>query len=140
MPENWFWNGLKIIAAGIVSYWVSVPLAFKLLFILFGLDLISCLFTHRASVKVTLRRFVMTLILCLAVYVLFGAAKELGFNVGFDVGAGVVLYYVFGETIELASNCSTVIDLPPWLMNLLEKAQGLTGRQRRDSALKPDAL
>lgn len=132
MPENWFWYGVKAITGAIIGIWLSAPAAVKLLVILFGFDLVSCLFTHRASVKSTLRRFAVTMLLSLAVHILYASAKELtGFNVGFDLGAAVALYYVFGETIELALNCSTVIDLPPWLMGLLEKAQGMTGKQRR---------
>ena len=135
MPDHWALNALKWIVAGCAAFWLSLPAAVQLLVVLSGFDLLSCLFTHRASLHATLKRIVVTLILTGAVEVVYVMAKDLsGFNLGFDIGTAVALFYVFGEMIELTLNCSTLVRIPPPLVAFLEKAQGMTGQQRKDLA------
>ena len=129
--DHWLLTGLKWCLAALVSLWLSIPGAVQLLVILSGFDLLSCLFTHRSALWLTLRRVTVTLLLCGAVHVVYVMAHDLsGFNVGFDIGSAVVIFYVVGELVEITLNCSTVIRIPPKFVEWLETAQGVTGTKQ----------
>ena len=73
------------------------------------------------------------ILLCGVVHVVYIKAGSLsGFNVGFDIGTAVTMFYVFGELIEILLNCATVVTLDPRLLQWLVTAQGLTNKQKRD--------
>jgi len=132
VSDHWILNFLKACVAATVSVWLSIPGAVQLLVILSAFDLASTLFTHRSALWTTLRRVSVTLLLCGAVHVVYAMAKDLsGFNVGFDIGTAVVLFYVVGEIIEITLNCSMVIRIPPKFIEWLETAQGMTGAQKK---------
>ncbi len=131
--EHWALFAFKWCAAAVASIWMTVPAAVQLLVILCGFDLLSCLFTKHRSLRLTLRRVAVTLLLCGVIHVVYTMARSLsGFNVGFDIGAAVAMFYVFGEIIEIVLNCSTVVKIPPKLIEWLETAQGLTNSQKAD--------
>ena len=131
--EHWALFALKWCAAAVASIWLSVPAAVQLLVILCCFDLLSCMFTRHRSLRLTLKRLAVTLLLCGVIHIVYTFAHSLsGFNVGFDIGAAVAMFYVFGEIIEIVLNCSTVVKIPPKLVQWLETAQGLTGSQKAD--------
>jgi len=139
VSDHWALAFVKWCLAWMLVFWIGLPAAVKLLVILCGFDLLSCLLTHRSGLRETLRRVSVTLLLCGAVHVVYATAKDLsGFNVGFELGTAVALFYVFGELVEITLNCSTVAPIPPQLVSWLERAQGMTRTQKKQVAALKD--
>jgi phage-related holin len=133
--NDWTWKVVKASLAVLLGFWLTIPAAVQLLVVLSAFDVLSCLLTHRSSMRDTLRRIAGQLLLCGAIHVVFVMAKDIsGFNVGFDMGTAVALFYVFGELLEVTLNCSTACRIPPKLVEWLEAAQGMTGKQKEDLA------
>lgn len=135
MNDTWALRIVKACLGGALAFWVSVPAAVQLLVILIGFDLLSCLMTHRSGIQHTLKRGTLTLLLCGATHITWVMAKDItGFNLNFDIGSAVVVYYIFGELIEIFLNCGTVIGIPPKFIQWLETAQSMTGQQKTINA------
>lgn len=126
--------GLKGIAAGVLSLWVSVPVALQILFILSALDVVTALFSPKRSITITIRRVVMAMLLAATVFYVYALAKtQTGINVGFDLGSAICMFYSVGEAINVAKNFSdSGVYFPPVVLTLLSKAEGITGAEKAE--------
>jgi len=122
----------KWVIAGIASIWVSVDLALKILSLLAVADLLVSIFNPDIELLQLCRRLTITFILVLTVHVVYNLAKtQTGLNLGFDVSGMVTGFYCIGESVAILRGCSSSgIPLPPWLLDLIAKAEGLTGSDK----------
>ncbi len=142
VSDHWILNFLKACVAAAASVWLTIPVAIQVLAVVCAFDLASCLLTHRSSMRDTLRRVAVTLLLCGCIMVVYTMAKDVaGFSIAVgpvNIGTAVVIFYIAGELLEITLNCSTVIRISPKLLEWLEKAQGMTGAQKKQVAALKD--
>jgi len=130
--DNRFEAWGKWVIAAIASLWVSADLSLKILSLLAIADVAVNLFNPAVSLLGICRRLAITFILVLTVHVVYSLAKtQTGLNVGFDVSGMVTGFYCIGESIAILKGCAGAgIGLPPALIDLIAKAEGLTGSDK----------
>ena len=122
---------VKWLISAAIGLWISVPAAVRILAIICCFDVLTGLLSHKCNLRELLRRICVSLILVLAIHYVYSMAKqEAGLNVGFDIASMVGVWYIFAELISIAHNCVDAGgDVPPLVLDWLDKAQGLTSRE-----------
>ena len=116
------------------SAWLAADTDIKVLAILSVADVLIGIFNPAVSLLMTCRRLAVTFILVGTVHFVYGLARaQTGLNLGFDISAVVSVFYCLGEGISILKNCDAIgIQLPPQLLSVISKAEGLTGSDRRE--------
>lgn len=124
----------KWLIALVISLWTAIDIDIKMLVVLSLVDVITSLFVERRLFFQVTRRLVVTFLLVGVTHYVFSMAKiNTGLNVGFDVGAVVCVFYILGELIIIIRNCSDAgLIIPPQLLEILIKAEGLTGSEKKN--------
>jgi phage-related holin len=140
LEQTAFWATVaKWIVAAFAALWVSVPFAIKLLAFLQMLSLFTALFNPLAVLRTEVKRSSLALILTLSVHFVYVVAKDqTGLNLGFDLASMVSTFYCIGTGISILLNFSAAgVEIPPVLLDVLQRADGLTGREKHEiEALK----
>ena len=130
---------LKAIGAVISGWWLSTPVALKILLTLCFVDVISSVFNSTRHIKADIKRIVLSVLIVLIIFYVYALAKlQAGFNLGFDVASAACVFYILGEFICIARNLTDAgVPLPPQLIKLLAQAEGLTKTEKEEiSALQ----
>ena len=127
-----FLTGLKWFASLFAALWISVDTDLRVLAVLSLADVVSTFFNAKRSLSAVIKRLAMMFLLVGVVHYVFAIAKlNTGMNIGFDVGAVVAFYYILAEIIIIVRNCAAAgLAIPPKLLDILAKAEGLTGAER----------
>lgn len=125
---------VKFCISVVVGVWISVPAAVRVLCILSCIDVFTAFFNSKRHLRDVLRRVALSILLALTVDYVYNVAKiETGLNVGFDIATMVCSFYILGEIIFILQNCAEAgVSLPPALLTLISKAEGLTGVERQE--------
>ncbi len=124
--------GISLIA----SAWLAIDVDLRILALLCIADVLIVLFNPVASLWKTARRLAVTLILVGTVHIVYRLAKDqTGLNLGFDLASVVSGFYCLGEVIVILKGVSAMgIDIPPALLDLASKAEGLSGHNKQEIA------
>lgn len=128
---------LKWLISFFVSIWVTIPLVIQTLFILSVVDILTGFFSPNHSFEKAIRRVCLALILvCTLKYAFFIAKDQANFSLGFDVATAVCTYYILNEILIIIRNCADGgLSIPPWLISILEKAEGAIGPPKKQETV-----
>lgn len=132
-PENIF----KGVISWIATMWVGIkiPVALEILLVINAAEIATGLFNAKVHISEQLKRITVSIILVLtALYVYSLAKTQTGLNLGFDVATPICIFYILGSSIKVLKNCNSVpgMELPPWLINALSKADGTSDEQKKE--------
>ena len=127
-------TGIKWLVAFLASAWLSIDTGLQSLAVLSLADVVSTFFNAKRSLSAVIKRLAMMFLLVGVVHYVFAIAKlNTGLNIGFDIGAVVAFYYILAEIIAIVRNCAAAgLPIPPKLLDILAKAEGLTGADRQE--------
>lgn len=135
MTTTWAFAGTKWFAAIISAAWISIDLDIRILVVLLSIDFATSIINPNRLLAATLKRIAVTVILVVTVHWTYSIARTQGnLNIGLDVATIVCTFYIFGEVVRIISNCAEWADIPPALLDVLSKAEGMTGRERNELA------
>ena len=132
-------EALKWFTSACAAIWTPMPFAMQLLAIVAVANLCTVILNPVRSLGRETKRVSIILILTFTVCFLSDMAKaKAGFNVGFDICAAVAFFYAISLTIRIMQNINAAgVPLPPVVLDLLSKAEGVTGVERDEiDALK----
>ncbi len=133
---TWGVTGLKWALSLASSLWLSIDVDLRILALLCVADVLLNLLNPVVSLWKTTRRLAGTFILVGIVHIVYRLAKEqTGLNLGFDLASVVSGFYCLGEAIFILKGIDAMgIDIPPALLSLVSKAEGLTGHDKQEIA------
>ena len=124
---------LKLMVAMFSAFWLTIDFDLRVLVVLSVADVVSTFFNAQRSLVTVTKRLGATFLLVGVTHYVFGLAKQsTGLNVGFDVSAVICTFYILGEVIAIIRNLAAVIQIPPALLEVLAKAEGMTGADRQE--------
>ena len=134
VTEAWMMTGLKWAISLIASMWLAIDIDLRLLAILCVADVLVGLLNPAVSLWKTAKRLTGTFILVGTVHIVYSLAKaHTGLNLGFDLGSVVSGFYCLGEAIFILKGIDAMgIQIPPALLDLASKAEGLTGHDKQE--------
>jgi phage-related holin len=127
-------EALKWLTSACAAVWAPLPLAVQILTIVCVANLCTVILNPVRSLGRETKRVSIILILTFTVCFLSDLAKmRVGFNVGFDICAAVAFFYSISLAVRIMQNVNAAgVPLPPVMLDLLSKAEGLTGSELED--------
>lgn len=125
---------MKTITAFIGAVSLSLPSAFKIMMIVMAFDALSALFNPAVKFKrrvtiLSLSGLLSLMVICANQYLV----RVMHIDLGFDLAAGVCSFYAISSGVDALVNFDAAgVPIPPVLMSILLKAQGLTGKEKSD--------
>lgn len=134
IDDGWALTFVKWAAAILYSLWTPMPLALQMLCIMSLCEMATGFFNPRRRFFASLQQVTVSLILTFLVCWLYDKAHvQAGFNLGFDICSGVAMFYCLGSAIKIMQDVQSVGgSVPPVLISLMHRAEGLTGTERYD--------
>ena len=132
---------LKWLVAGVVSLWVSVPLAMQTLASLMVIDyatgLLCALMERRASSAEGLRGLVKKVLIVLLVLTAHLLVKAT--NLSWDFSMAIAGAFAVNEVVSITENCADAgVPIPPALLEVLLRTKKLTGRGKAAAEVLED--
>ena len=134
VTEAWMITGIKWAISFAASMWLAIDVDLRVLAVLCVADVLVGLINPAVSLFKTARRLAGTFIIVGTVHIVYSMARaQTGLNLGFDLGSVVSGFYCLGEAIVVLKGISAMgIDIPPVLLDLASKAEGLTGHDKQE--------
>lgn len=117
-------SALKATLSAVVAVWVGVPQMAQAMAVMVGLNLLTGLANPGHRLFDECKKACLSFLLVLGVHYLCSHTK---LYFGFDVPAGLALYFSLGAFMQSLKNCKQAgVAIPEKLIELIERAEGAT--------------